>query len=270
MPMSKSRPQCLCESHSRGHDIQGLPLTAGRDWHEHAMTRYPVRKPDGYYRDQRECLFSFVCEGPNRILDAGCGEGRMGAALKAAGKAGEVIGIERCEPIAEIARQHIDQVICADLESLELPFAAEYFDYIIFGDVLEHLVNPWGVVESLARHLRPGGRMIASIPNVRHWRVVFPLVLRGQWRYGPDGVLDDTHLRFFTRKTVVNLFASNALVLNRVLPEFRLMPRSKSNRLNRFTCSLFEDFLAMRYVVDVVKKEPASVAASAVGCQASP
>ena len=213
------------------------------------MAKYPAPKPDWYYRDSRECLFPFVCEGPNRILDAGCGEGRTGAALKAAGKAGQVVGIERCAPIAEIARRHVDRVVCADLESLELPFAAEYFDYIIFGDVLEHLVNPWGVVESLARHLRHGGHIIASIPNVRYWRVVLALVLRGQWRYGADGVLDDTHLRFFTRKTIVELFASNDLVLDRILPEFRLMPKSKSNRLNRFTCALFEDFLAMRYVV---------------------
>lgn len=234
------------------------------------MAQYPARKRDGYYRDLRECLLPFVCEGPNKILDVGCGEGRTGAALKAAGKAREVIGIERCEPIAEIARGHVDRVICADLESVELPFATEYFDYIIFGDVLEHLVNPWGVVESLSRHLRQGGHMIASIPNVRYWRVVFPLVLRGQWRYGADGVLDETHLRFFTRKTIVELFASNDLVLNRLLPEFRLMPKSKSNRLNRFTFALFEDFLAMRYVVDAVKKEHASVAASAIGRKPSP
>jgi len=234
------------------------------------MAQYPAHKPDGYYRDARECLLPFVCEGPNRILDAGCGEGRTGAALKAAGKAGEVVGIERCEPIAEIARRHVDRVICADLESLELPFGPGRFDYIIFGDVLEHLVNPWGVVESLARHLRQGGHMIASVPNVRYWRVVFPLVLRGQWKYGPDGVLDDTHLRFFTRKAIAELFASNDLVVDRILSEFRLMPKSKSNRFNRFTCALFEDFMAMRYVVDVIKKEQASVAASTTSRKPTP
>lgn len=222
------------------------------------MAKYPAPKPDWYYRDSRECLLPFVCEGPNRILDVGCGEGRTGAALKAAGRAGQVVGIERCAPIAEIARRHVDRVVCADLESLELPFATEYFDYIIFGDVLEHLVNPWGVVELLAGHLRQGGHMIASVPNVRHWRVVLPLILRGRWRYGPDGVLDDTHLRFFTRKSIVELFASSDLVLKRIVPEFRFMPKSKSNRLNRFTCALFEEFLAMRYVVDVVKEKHAS------------
>ncbi len=234
------------------------------------MAQYPAHKPDGYYRDPRECLFSFVCEGPNRILDAGCGEGRTGAALKAVGKASQVVGIERCAPIAEIARRHVDQVVCADLERLEFPFTAGYFDYVILGDVLEHLVNPWGVVETLARYLRQGGHMIASIPNVRHWRVVLPLVLRGRWRYGADGVLDDAHLRFFTRKTILELFASNDLVLNRILPEFRLMPESKSNRLNRFTCALLEDFLAMRYVVDVIKKGHASDTACAAGRNATP
>lgn len=232
-----------------------VPGPAGR---EHATARYPTRKPEGYYRDARECLLPFIGDGPNRILDAGCGEGRMGAALKAAGKAGEVIGIERCEPIAEIAKRHVDRVICDDLENVEVPFAPGYFDYIIFGDVLEHLVNPWGVVESLARHLRQGGHIIASVPNVRHWRVVLPLVLRGRWQYGPDGLLDDTHLRFFTRKSIVQLFASNDLVMDRIVPEFRFLPKSKSNRFNRVTCALFEEFLAMRYIVDVIKEKRVS------------
>ena len=227
------------------------------------MAEYPAEKPSSYYRDPRQVLAQLIEAGPNRVLDVGCGEGRTGAALKASGRAAEVVGVEKNSVIAAIAQSHIDRVICADIEGLELPFAPGRFDYIVLADVLEHLVNPWTVVERLAELLREGGHIIASVPNVRHWRVVLPLILRGRWRYGPDGVLDDTHLRFFTRKSIVELFASSDLVLKRIVPEFRFMPKSKSNRLNRFTCALFEDFLAMRYVVDVIKEKHASATACA-------
>ena len=217
------------------------------------MTGPPLEKPDGYYGHARLALTHFVHEGPNRILDVGCGEGRAGAALKAAGRAAEVVGIEKNASVAAVAGANVDRVICTDVESFELPFGPAYFDYIIFADVLEHLVDPWTVVERLAGLLRAGGYMIASIPNVRHWRVVLALLLSGEWQYSPDGVLDDTHLRFFTRKSMRRLFPAPAFVVERVVPSLAFSSASRAGRVNRFTFRLFEDFLTVRYIMAIRK-----------------
>lgn len=217
------------------------------------MTGPLVEKPDGYYGHARLALTHFIREGPNRILDVGCGEGRTGAALKAAGRASEVVGIEKNASVAAVAGANVDRVICTDVESFELPFGPAYFDYIILADVLEHLVDPWTVVEKLAGLLHAGGYMIASIPNVRHWRVVLALLVSGDWRYDPDGVLDDTHLRFFTKKSMRKLFPAPALVVERVVPSFTFSPASRAWRANRLTFRLFEDFLTVRYIMAIRK-----------------
>jgi 2-polyprenyl-3-methyl-5-hydroxy-6-metoxy-1,4-benzoquinol methylase len=198
-------------------------------------------------------LGQLIHEGPNKVLDVGCGEGRTGAALKAGGQAGEVVGVEKNAAVAKIAEGLLDGVICGDVEHVGLPFAPGYFDYIVLGDVLEHLVDPWAVVGRLARLLRTQGHMIASIPNVRHWRVMLPLIIQGEWTYSEEGVLDDTHLRFFTRKSMQGLFPGPALVVKQVVPELRFLPTSRACWVNRLTFHLFEDFLTVRYVVEVEK-----------------
>ena len=103
------------------------------------------------------------------------------------------------------AETRLDRVIVGSAE-IELPFAEESFDCIIFNDVLEHLVDPWMAVNRFARTLRKGGCMVASIPNVRYFRVLKALVQDKTWVYADKGVLDRTHLRFFTKKTIPGLF----------------------------------------------------------------
>ena len=218
------------------------------------MSEYKTEKSESYYQDARGDLVQLVEAGRHRILDVGCGAGSLGAALKAAGKAREVIGIEKHEAAAHVAESRIDRVLCADVETAELPLEEGTFDYIVAADVLEHLVDPWTVVKRLARLLRSGGHMIASIPNVRFCKVVLPLIVQGEWRYRSQGVLDDTHLRFFTKKSMRRLFDEPSLVVRQILPAFKLLPGCKAHRLNRFTLGLFEDFLTIRYLVEVTKR----------------
>ncbi len=218
------------------------------------MIEYIAEKPPGYYSETRWALIQLVENGPHKVLDVGCGEGKTGAALKACGRAQEVIGIEKNPTVAAVAKNELDQVICCDVEMTGLPVPKGHFDYIVLGDILEHLVDPWAVVVRLARCLKQRGHVVASVPNVRYWRVVLPLVLTGEWKYRSQGVLDNTHLRFFTKKGIQRLFHGSGLVVQRMVPAFRLLPKSKTCRADRLTLGLFEGFLTMRYIIDASRR----------------
>lgn len=168
-------------------------------------------KPEDYYEHVHGTLLSLIPAGVRRVLDVGCAAGRLGAALKARGST-EVIGIEVVPEVAERARARLDQVFVGDAEKLDLPFPAGYFDCIVYGDVLEHLRDPWEVLKRHLRYLSADGSVVASIPNVNHFSVVAAL-LGGAWPYQPAGILDRTHLRFFTLSEIVSMFESAGLMI---------------------------------------------------------
>jgi len=210
-----------------------------------------LRKHEHYFGSTRYDLVEFVAIGNNRILDIGCGEGNTGKILKEQGKAAEVVGVEKNAEIAEIAKTKIDTVLCGDIETISL-LNSNYFDYIIMGDVLEHLYDPWALVNKLGSYLKKGGYLIASIPNIRNWRIIKSLVLKGEWNYSSEGLLDDTHLRFFTKKSMIRLFLSEDFRVQRIIPKFEFWPTYKSNTakiLNNFTLGLLEGFLAFQYII---------------------
>jgi glycosyltransferase involved in cell wall biosynthesis/GT2 family glycosyltransferase/tetratricopeptide (TPR) repeat protein/2-polyprenyl-3-methyl-5-hydroxy-6-metoxy-1,4-benzoquinol methylase len=154
--------------------------------------------PD-YYRNRRPEVAALVPDGARKVLELGCAAGEMGAALMAERPGLEVVGVEFNPEAADLARAKLSAVICADIEATEyLPFPAEEFDCIVCGDVLEHLRDPEAVLLRLLSYLKPGGALVCSIPNVRHQSVILGLVANGRWRYEDEGLLDRTHLRFFT------------------------------------------------------------------------
>jgi len=212
-----------------------------------------LEKHQNYFSNTRWDLIELVPKGNNKILEIGCGEGNTGKALKEQGKAAEVVGVEKVPEIAQIARTRIDNVICGDVETVQLSFCEEYFDYVIMGDVLEHLHNPWFLVKKLKCCLKNGGHIIASIPNVRNWRIIKDLVLKGEWEYCTVGILDDTHLRFFTKKSMIRLFQSEHFAINCIIPGFKFWPTSKCNIANNFTFGLLRDFLTLQYIVKARK-----------------
>src|SRR5262249_17562981 len=146
-----------------------------------------------------------------RVLDVGCAAGALGAALKRRGTV-EVTGIESHPEAARVARGHLDDVIELDLDAAQaLPVAAGPAGPIRCPDVLEHLRDPARVLRLLAAALAPGGTLVASIPNVRHASVLVPLLVEGRWRYADEGILDRTHLRFFTLPEILELFTAACL-----------------------------------------------------------
>jgi len=169
----------------------------------------PAAQPSsvkGYYANTRPDVQSMIPPSARRILDIGCGEGSMAEEVKN-NLGAEVWGIEYMPQAADKARLKLDKVLCGDVAALLPQLPAAYFDVIICADVLEHLIDPWQVLNSLREKLAPGGAVVASIPNVRFWSVVKNL-LEGHWNYTEFGILDRTHLRFFTFESVVALFTA--------------------------------------------------------------
>jgi 2-polyprenyl-3-methyl-5-hydroxy-6-metoxy-1,4-benzoquinol methylase len=126
---------------------------------------------------------------------------------------------------------------------MELPIEPDSLDLILCLDVLEHLIDPWTVVQRLRKLLKPGGAIIASIPNIGNRKVIFPLLFMGKWNYMDEGFLDKTHLRFFVRATAIQLIESSGLKVDMVLTT-GLGKSRKSKIVNamlpRFIKSLFE------------------------------
>lgn len=162
------------------------------------------RKVPDYYSCSRPDVQEMVSVTSRRILDVGCAAGRLGAELKKRQQA-EVWGVEYVADAAALAADELDRVITGSIEDALSQLPDGYFDTIICADVLEHLVNPWQVLLDLRSKLSDAGELVASIPNVRHWSVVRAL-LEGHWQYCDAGILDRTHLRFFTLEGVVQLF----------------------------------------------------------------
>ena len=203
-----------------------------------------------YYKCDRPELATHVLAGANRVLDLGCAEGLLGLSLKQQGLAVEVVGIELFEQAAKVAEARLDRVICGDIEMLDwdgLELAKGSFDCILCGDVLEHLRDPWRVLAWLASLLKPEGRLIASLPNVRHWSVVFPLLLQGKWEYRGHGILDRTHLRFFTRKTAIQMFKDCGLRV--VTCEGSRLLGKKDNLLNLAMLGMGREFVTVQWIL---------------------
>jgi 2-polyprenyl-3-methyl-5-hydroxy-6-metoxy-1,4-benzoquinol methylase len=142
----------------------------------------------------------------------------------------------------------VDELREADIEAMTLPWEPGSIDVILCLDVLEHLRDPWSVADKLRTLLKPGGALIASVPNARHCKVIVPLVLRGRWDYMPAGLLDRTHLRFFTRATARELLAGAGLHVTDVravgMPRF-----SRWWWLDRATLTMLRQFFAMQYLL---------------------
>ena len=208
---------------ARRRVFEGLPPSLPLDAvpEEAARTGRAVAVDPGAYvhrygpmnRQARPDLVALVPEGARAVLDVGCARGETAETLRARGVA-YLAGIEPDEEDARAARRVFDHVVAASLESVREAWGGR-FDAILFGDVLEHLVDPAAALERVRPWLSPGGVVVASVPNVGHWAVVSDLV-EGRFDYVPYSLLSGTHVRFFTRQTLRDLFASCGYRVERV------------------------------------------------------
>lgn len=159
--------------------------------------------------------------GAKLVLDIGCGTGALGAEYKRRNPRAYYIGVERDEAAARIAAARLDAVFEADLDRNPLPFADRIapgsLDCLIYGDILEHVVDPWAVLGAHAPLLSPDGTVLICMPNQEHWSFAERL-LRGTWEYEQSGLLDRTHLRWFSAASTTRLLRSAGLVPVDVAP----------------------------------------------------
>jgi 2-polyprenyl-3-methyl-5-hydroxy-6-metoxy-1,4-benzoquinol methylase len=204
------------------------------------------QKDDDYFSNPRIELVELINRTDLKILEIGCGRGATGKRLLETGKAKSLIGIEMIADNASIARSIYDEVYVGDVERMTFDWRVKDFDCFVLGDVLEHLTDPWGLLKRLRPFLADDGIVVASVPNVKHWPVIANLILHDDWRYAESGVLDATHLRFFTRSTAVRLFSENGYAVENVLPYFNGRRYSIPSRI---TFGAFAGFLAERWLM---------------------
>jgi 2-polyprenyl-3-methyl-5-hydroxy-6-metoxy-1,4-benzoquinol methylase len=171
-----------------------------------------------YYAQERPEMRAFIPPSAQRLLEIGCGAGGFVRGLKRQRQGAlHATGVEMMPAVAATARTVFDRVLEGSVEAHLPALASEApFDCIVCNDVLEHLVDPWAVLRSLRPLLAPGGSLVVSLPNVRYWPTASALLFNGAWHYQNDGVLDRTHLRFFTRSSLPALFEPAGFRLIRV------------------------------------------------------
>ncbi|SHG03581.1 Methyltransferase domain-containing protein [Desulfacinum infernum DSM 9756] len=166
------------------------------------MIRENVHIPP-YFERRRPEILRLVPKEARKVLDVGCGSGRLGKDLKSRSQV-TVHGIEIAEVPGRRAALPLDRVWIAPVERGARFARSGGHDCIVLADVLEHLRDPQRVLAHLAKNLAPGGTVVASVPNVQNQEVLLNL-MAGRWNYTSEGLLDRTHLRFFTRQTAREL-----------------------------------------------------------------
>ena len=164
----------------------------------------------------REDLLARINPEAKSVLEFGCGEAPLGAALKSRQKC-RVVGIELDPKAAAVARKRIDDVYCGDAREI-VGILHETFDWIIGGDIVEHLDDPWTFLGDLRRITKPGGRLLLSIPNIAHAALVSDL-LAGRFDYVYMGLACVGHLRFFTRHSIAEMLSIAGWSVENIEPQ---------------------------------------------------
>jgi 2-polyprenyl-3-methyl-5-hydroxy-6-metoxy-1,4-benzoquinol methylase len=207
-----------------------------------------IPKAAAYYSSDRSDFLDWVGGQFGRVLDIGCGTGSNAPWYRRHG-AGEIVGIEIDPTSAAQAASVLDRVICDRVENavdlLEGPF-----DLIVCADVLEHLIDPWSVVDRLGRVANADSCMAISLPNIRFLPALLKISLGRGFAYEQNGIFDLTHLRFFTRRDTELLLRHGGWVPDRWgAPQFRRLGWVR-RLAQRFTRGRSDSWLAGQiYVV---------------------
>ncbi len=175
------------------------------------------RKYTDYYEHPRREVIQHVPLRAQRVLDVGCGAGALGATLKRERNVAEVVGVELAPEAAAKAEDVLDHVLVGSIEDIALPYAEGYFDCIVCADVIEHLAEPVDALRRLGHLLSEDGVIVASVPNVRFHEMV-RMLASGMWSYESAGLMDSTHLRWFTRGSLKAAVAEAGLEAAEINP----------------------------------------------------
>ena len=170
--------------------------------------------PD-YYHQTRPEMLDFIPMDAQRVLDVGCGSGEFGALLKEHRRDIEVWGVEPVESVAAEARGKLDHVV-VDSFTERTPLPRAYFDAVVFNDSLEHFPYPEPPLALARELLAESGALVCSVPNVRYIDNLLHLLMDKDWQYRESGILDRTHLRFFTKRSLVRTLGEAGFEVRRI------------------------------------------------------
>ena len=189
------------------------------------------------------------------ILEIGCGFGATLCRILSVWGNSSIHGIELEPEVAKIASTYID-VIQGNAETMPIPYNINSFDYIILGDVLEHLVEPRNLLMRFIPYLKQSGMFLCSIPNIMHTSVLFPLLFEGKFDYKDSGILDRTHLRFFTLESINMLFKSCHLKIQDIYSIDSCSPGNEQKLdtlINTFKLPSRQQFTTYQYILSAKK-----------------
>ena len=233
-----------------------------------AVSPLDARYEEKYQDRPRMDLMGLLDFPFQTVLEVGCGSGATARAIRERTPSITYLGIELDQQAADEARSGMDRVLTGDIEKMNLDhydIRKNTLDLVIFADVLEHLYDPWKVLRKLHPYLRTDGRIIASIPNIQNIRVVQNLI-NGFWTYSNMGLLDATHIRFFTLAEIGKLFSGSGYateqmvsVLNVEFPCGGTWPRDLdfgNVLLRNVTQDQAQQFFTFQYLVRARKNSP--------------
>lgn len=203
-----------------------------------------------YFEWFRRDIVDLVPHDAKTILSVGCGGGLAESTLKERGSA--VLGIEMDTIAAHRARERGIDVIEGDVEKVFPQLQDRSFDCLIYADVLEHTRSPEGVLKDHSSLLNPGGSVVISVPNFRHYSVFWSLLVRGEFLYSSSGIFDETHLRITTRKSVVRWVED--LGMSVVHTKYNIF-RRRHRLLSFLTCGALREFLAYQILIVARSKQ---------------
>ena len=218
---------------------------------------------DTYFTNVRKELLELIPKNLKNgtVLEIGAGTGNTLLYAKQNGYAQNIYGIELCEmENSNQKNEFFSDFIIGNIEEMELPYDEKFFDVILCGDVLEHLIDPYTLLKKLKKYLKDDGCIIASLPNIRQWDILKKIVFQGDFHYENSGILDKTHLRFFTKKTMIELFENQGFNVKKIVGN-NICSTKKYNVIRRFfnylSCKrrhLLEEFYVTQYYLVAYKK----------------
>ena len=195
--------------------------------------------------------------GKNKtVLDIGCSGGALAEKLAANGC--RVIGIEYSKELAAEAAERCEDVLVGDVQSMDLKLKPESFDVLLFADVLGHLREPSAVLQKTRPLLKKNGEIIVSVPNIANWRTRVKLLF-GKFDYAEQGIMDRTHVHFYTLKTARELVESNGFAVKKIetVPSFPFLNPGQAyaiGRMKQFFSGVFPGMFSFQFLIAAEKK----------------
>jgi 2-polyprenyl-3-methyl-5-hydroxy-6-metoxy-1,4-benzoquinol methylase len=216
-------------------------------------------KSTTYFSNIRTDLINLIDSNRKnlKILEIGAAYGETLFYLKQNNVASEVVGIDLFEDVNNKHNyKNLDRFIFGNIEDIDLIEYTDYFDLILLPDVLEHLIEPKPVLEKIKKYLKSDGKIIVSMPNIRHYSALHKIFIKGDFTYEESGIFDYTHMRFYCKKNIAELLLSSGYKVEKTQSSIvNFQGFSISKIINRMTLRLFEEFFSYQYFFVAIQNE---------------